>query len=165
VVVPGALIWLYRAAPALHRRLRNTIVATWMIAVPIYAMSPVAPPPLAAVGITHTISHQSGVTLNSRLSTALYNPLAAVPSLHAGFALAVAVALAFALRPRWAKALALAWAPLVALAVVATGNHYFFDIAAGVAVTALGYALTGLISATRPDVGGAWPAGLAKAAT
>jgi uncharacterized membrane protein len=55
------------------------------------------------------------------LSTAFYNPLAAVPSLHAGFAPAVAVALAFALRRRWAKALALAWAPLVALAVVATG--------------------------------------------
>jgi hypothetical protein len=110
VVVPGALIWLYREAPALYRRLRNTIVATWMIAVPIYAMFPVAPPRLAAIGM-----------LNSRLSTAFYNTLAAVPSLHAGFAPAVAVALAFALRRRWAKALALAWAPLVALAVVATG--------------------------------------------
>jgi hypothetical protein len=51
------LIWLYRQAPALYRWLRNTIVATWMIAVPIYAMFPVAPPRLAAIGITDTISH------------------------------------------------------------------------------------------------------------
>jgi hypothetical protein len=43
--------------------------------------------------------------------------------------------------------------------VVATGNHYFFDIAAGVAVTALGYALSGFISATRPDAGGACKGG------
>jgi hypothetical protein len=28
----------------------------------------------------------------------------------------------------------------VSLSVVATGNHYLFDIAAGLAVTALGYA-------------------------
>jgi hypothetical protein len=36
--------------------------------------------------------------------------------------------------------LALLWGPLVSLSVVATGNHYFFDIAAGLAVTAVGFA-------------------------
>jgi len=45
-----------------------------------------------------------------------------------------------ALRPRWAKALALLWGPLVTLAVVATGNHYLFDAAAGLAVTLAGFA-------------------------
>jgi hypothetical protein len=46
-----------------------------------------------------------------------------VPSLHVGFAVAVGVTLALALRRPWAKALALTWGPLVGLAVVATGNH------------------------------------------
>ena len=62
-----------------------------------------------------------------------------MPSLHAGFALAVGVALFAAFRPRWAKALALTWAPIVGLAVVATGNHFVFDIAAGLVVTVAGY--------------------------
>ena len=31
------------------------------------------------------------------------------------------------------------WAPIIGLAVVATGNHFVFDIAAGVAVTVAGY--------------------------
>jgi membrane-associated phospholipid phosphatase len=139
VVVPGALIWLYRRSPDVYRSLRNTLLATWLIAVPIFAIFPVAPPRLARMGIVDTVSEQAGVELTGR-STIFYNQLAAVPSLHVGFAVAVGVALAVVLRWRWAKALALLWGPLVSLSVVATGNHYLFDIAAGLAVTALGFA-------------------------
>ena len=139
VVVPGALIWLYRRSPDVYRSLRNTLLATWLIAVPIFALFPVAPPRLADMGIVDTVSEQAGVELTGR-STIFYNQLAAVPSLHVGFAVAVGVALAVVLRWRWAKALALLWGPLVSLSVVATGNHYLFDIAAGLAVTALGFA-------------------------
>jgi membrane-associated phospholipid phosphatase len=139
VVVPGALIWFYRRSPQVYRSLRNTLLATWLIAVPIFALFPVAPPRLADMGIVDTVSQQAGVTLTGR-STIFYNQLAAVPSLHVGFAVAVGVAFAVALRWRWAKALALLWGPLVSLSVVATGNHYFFDIAAGLLVTALGFA-------------------------
>jgi membrane-associated phospholipid phosphatase len=107
--------------------------------VPVFALFPVAPPRLAEIGLVDTVSQQAAVELTGR-STIFYNPLAAVPSLHVGFAVAVGVTLALALRRRWAKALALAWGPLVGLAVVATGNHYVFDIAAGLLVTALGFA-------------------------
>src|SRR4051794_229507 len=131
VVVPGTLIWLYRRNRPVYVRLRNTVLATWLIAMPIYALFPVAPPRLAGVGLVDTITQGGGVRLDSALTTAFYNPLAAVPSLHAGFALAVGVALAMAARRRWTKLLALSWAPIIALAVVATGNHFFFDIAAG----------------------------------
>jgi membrane-associated phospholipid phosphatase len=139
VVVPGALLWLYRYAPPVYRGLRNTVLATWLLAVPVFAAFPVAPPRLAGIGIADTVSAQAAVALTGR-STVFYNPLAAVPSLHVGFAAAVAIAAAIALRPRWAKALALLWAPLVALATVVTGNHYVFDLAAGLVVTTLGYA-------------------------
>jgi membrane-associated phospholipid phosphatase len=150
VVLPGALIWLYRRAPRDYRRLRNTVVATWLIAVPIFALFPVAPPRLADMGFIDTVSQQPGVGLTGR-STIFYNPLAAVPSLHVGFAAAVGLSLAFALRRRWSKALALLWPPLVALSVIATGNHYAFDIAVGLAVTALGYAV-GRAPITRPPL-------------
>jgi PAP2 superfamily len=140
VVVPVVLIWLYRSSPAVYRQLRNTVVATWLIAVPVFALFPVAPPRLADIGIADTVSQQAGVELTGR-STIFYNQLAAVPSLHVGFAVAVGVAAAVALRRPWAKALALLWGPIVSLAVVATGNHYVFDIAAGLAVTGLGFAV------------------------
>src|SRR5512132_1003305 len=96
-----------------------------------------------------TVSRQAAVELTGR-STIFYNPLAAVPSLHVGFAVAVGVALSLALRRRWAKGLALLWGPLVGLAVVATGNHYIFDIAVGLLVTALGFAAGRLAARLAP---------------
>jgi membrane-associated phospholipid phosphatase len=157
VVVPGALIWLYARAPAIYRGLRNTVLATWLIAVPIYALFPVAPPRLAGIGIADTITAHSAAGLNSHLATSFYNPFAAVPSLHVGFAFAVAIALAAAARRRWAKAAALLWGPAVTLAVVVTGNHFVFDVAAGLLVTAVAFvavrtgprAMRALAEATR----------------
>jgi PAP2 superfamily len=152
VVVPASLVWLYRRSPSTYRRLRNTLLAAWLIAVPVFALFPVAPPRLAGIGIADTVSRQAGVALTGR-STIFYNQLAAVPSLHVGFAVAVGVAVASAARARWARAAALAWGPLVALSVVATGNHFLFDIAAGLAVAGAGFALSHIRLARRRGSG------------
>ncbi len=98
VVVPGALIFLYRRSRPVYHRLRNTILATWLISVPVYAAFPVAPPRLADMGLVDTISEQTGFAMDSNLTTAFYNELAAVPSLHVGFAVAVGIAVAAAVR-------------------------------------------------------------------
>ena len=148
VVVPGALIWLFRRSRSHYELLRNTVLATWLIALPVYALFPVAPPRLADMGLVDTITTQTGVALDSKLTTSMYNEYAAVPSLHAGFALAVSIVLgAVATRRRW-RILAWSWAPLVSLSVVATGNHFVTDIAAGLLVTAAGFAAGGLSPAT-----------------
>ena len=148
VVLPGSLIFLYRRSRPLYERLRNTILATWLISIPVYAAFPVAPPRLADMGLEDTITSQTGVALDSSLTTSFYNELAAVPSLHVGFAVVVGLAIAAAVRNPALKVLAWMWGPAIALAVLATGNHFVFDIAAGVVAAALGYAL-GTV-ATRP---------------
>jgi membrane-associated phospholipid phosphatase len=140
VVLPLALVWLYRRSRPRYRRLRDTIIATWLIAVPVFALFPVAPPRLAGIGIVDTVSRQAAVGLTGR-STLFYNQFAAVPSLHVGFAFAIGVAVAGAVRRRWLKALALVWGPTVALSVLATGNHFVFDIAAGLIATGAGFAV------------------------
>ena len=150
VVLPGALAWLYRRSRPVYRRLRNTVIATWLIAVPIFALFPVAPPRLAGIGIADTVSHQAAVALTGH-STVFYNPYAAVPSLHVGFAFAIGIAAAAALEARWARALALLWGPVVTLAVVATGNHYVFDVAAGLLVTAVGFSAGRLLPVWRAE--------------
>jgi membrane-associated phospholipid phosphatase len=141
LVVPGTLVFLYARDRALYARLRNTILATWLLSVPVYAAFPVAPPRLAGMGMVDTITSQTAFSLDSRLTTSFYNELAAVPSLHVGFAVAVGFALAASVRHRLAKGLALLWGPTIALAVVATGNHFVFDIAAGLVVSVLGYGI------------------------
>jgi membrane-associated phospholipid phosphatase len=149
VVLPGALWLLYKKSLPAYERLRNTILATWLISIPVYAAFPVAPPRLADIGLVDTITNQTGVALDSGLTTSFYNELAAVPSLHVGFAVAIGIALAAAVRHPVAKTIALLWGPTIGLAVVATGNHFVFDIAAGVVAAAIGYGLGVLLS--RPE--------------
>ena len=167
VVLPGALIFLYRRSHVLYERLRNTILATWLISIPVYAAFPVAPPRLAGIGMVDTISTQTGVALDSSLTTSFYNELAAVPSLHVGFAVAIGIAVAAAVRQPLLRIVALMWGPVIALAVVATGNHFVFDIAAGVVAAGAGYAVGSAValamrtrsaapgSALRPHLAGA----------
>ncbi len=138
VVLPVALMAMYRWAPAIYPRLRNTVIATWMLSLPVYALFPVAPPRLAGLGMIDAVSRQSAVSLAGR-SGWFYNPIAAVPSLHTGFAMAIGIAVAAAVTPRWLKLVALSWGPLVALSTVATANHYVFDVLCGLAITAIGY--------------------------
>ena len=160
VAVPATLLWLYLRAPHGYRRLRNVVLSTWLLSLPVYALFPVAPPRLADPEMVDTITSQTGFALDSKLTTSLYNPLAAVPSLHAGFALAVGAAIlrhAQTLVPRLLGAL---WPATVALAVVATGNHFVLDIGAGILATLAGLALSLVVerlSTGRPPHAGGKP--------
>src|SRR3954452_19807478 len=68
-VIPAVLIFLYNRSHAIYATLRNTILATWLISVPVYGLFPVAPPRLSNIGITDTISSQTGVSMTSNFST------------------------------------------------------------------------------------------------
>jgi hypothetical protein len=59
-VVPAALISLYRRDKLAYRRLRDTVLATWLLALPVFLLLPVAPPRLAGLGIADTITEQTG---------------------------------------------------------------------------------------------------------
>ena len=153
LIVPViVLVYTYVRARPIYISLRNTVIAIWLIAIPVFALFPVAPPRLAGVGLGEAASSGSAIGLTGH-STIFYNPYAAVPSLHVGVALAVSLALFAAARRPWLKLLALLWAPLVTLAVIATGNHYVFDVVTGALTAAVGYALgrcvTSLVNAPR----------------
>jgi hypothetical protein len=150
LVVPGALVFLYHRSRPIYERLRNTILATWVLSIPIYAAFPVAPPRLADSGLVDTITTQTGLSLDSSLTTSFYNELAAVPSLHVGFAVIIGMAVAAAVRNPVVKVGWLLWGPIIGLAVVATGNHYVFDIAAGVVAAGLGYLLGAAVARMTP---------------
>ena len=96
-----------------------------------------------------TITTQTGFAMDSNFSTSFYNELAAVPSLHVGFAVAIGFAIAASVKHPLMKAIALLWGPAVAVAVVATGNHYVFDIVAGVVASAAGYGLGAMAARMR----------------
>lgn len=154
-VLPVALAICWRLERDVYRRLRDGVLISWLMALPVYALLPVAPPRLAGVGLTDTISGRGVIGLDSRLATSFYNPIAAVPSLHAGFALAVSLALwrVGTGRATGLRAIALTWTPLIVVAVVATGNHFVLDIVAGLAVAGVADRLAGR-RALRARAGG-----------
>src|SRR3954449_9728199 len=88
------LIWLYRSHRERFPIVRNTMIAATGLALSFYVLFPVAPPRLAALGFVDTVSHSAKVNLSSDLLGSLYNPFAAVPSLHFGYALLVGLTLA-----------------------------------------------------------------------
>jgi hypothetical protein len=149
VVLPAALVLVYRLNRGTYRTLRNTLLATWSLALPVYALFPTAPPRLAGLGIVDTVSAGGPMKLDSGAATALANQFAAVPSLHVGFAFAIGIAVAAAVRTPVLRAAALLWGPLVLLTVIATGNHFVFDAIAGLAITAAGYGLSRVVGSTR----------------
>jgi hypothetical protein len=137
-------VLVYRLHRPTYRTLRNTLLATWALALPVYALFPTAPPRLSGLGIVDTVSTGSPMRLDSGAATALANQFAAVPSLHVGFAFAIGIALASVLRTPVLRVAAALWGPIMLLTVVATGNHFVFDAIAGLAITAAGYGVTRL---------------------
>ena len=104
------------------------------LALVVYVLYPVAPPRLAIAGFQDTVSEHGPLNISSKLLQGLYNPVAAIPSLHFGYALLVGGAVAWLAHPR-AMRIAGALYPVVMLfVIVATGNHYYFDAAAGAVV-------------------------------
>jgi hypothetical protein len=148
-VIPAVLMFLYRRNFEIYKTLRNTILATWLISVPVYGLFPVAPPRLADIGITDTITTSGTFAMDGNVTTSFYNELAAVPSLHVGFAVAVGFALFAALRNPVLRYGALLWGPVIGLAVVATGNHFVFDMIAGVVASIMGYGLGTAVARIR----------------
>ena len=85
-------------------------------------------------GFADTLAQHAALSHNSSIVQFSANPYAAMPSLHSCDALIVGVTMAVVVRSRWAKALWLAWPPWVWFSVMATGNHFWLDIAAGIVV-------------------------------
>src|SRR6266571_5403858 len=138
-VTAGVLLWLHQRRPAAFAFVRTTLLLASALALVGFLAYPTAPPRLAGIGIADTVSN-SHVDLNTGLVSSLYNPYAAVPSMHIGYALIVAASLLLYARRRLVRSLAAVYPAFVLLVVVATGNHFLLDAAAGALVAALAFA-------------------------
>jgi hypothetical protein len=139
-VTAAYLLWLHRRRPAAYPAVRTALLTASALALIGFVAFPTAPPRLAALGIADTVSH-GHVDLNHGLVSALYNPYAAVPSMHIGYAVIVGVSLYLHGGHRSLRAVAFLYPALQLLVIVATGNHFFFDAASGAVVAALSLAV------------------------
>ena len=131
--------WLYHRSRDGFRSFRDGFLAATAIAVVIHWLFPTAPPRLAGVGLQDTLLMVSGIDIGSPHSSALSNPVAAVPSLHAAYALGVGIGMIRYARSHLIRVAGAIYPPLVVLTIVVTGNHFVLDAVAGMAVLGVGF--------------------------
>jgi membrane-associated phospholipid phosphatase len=135
-----AMLWVYFWRNERFVHFRNTLLLANLIGLVGFILVPTAPPRMfPELGFVDTlatfgINHDSAVVRDS-------NPYAAMPSLHAADSLIIGVGLALMVRSRWLKALWLLWPAWVWFSVIATGNHFWLDIVAGIVVAAVAAAI------------------------
>jgi hypothetical protein len=125
------LAWVHRSHRDRFAVVRTTLVVATAVSLAIYVLYPAAPPRLAGLGFSDTVTRSAHVNLSSDALGSLYNPFAAVPSLHFGYALLVGATMYALASPRWVRLLGAAYPAFMLFTIVATGNHFFFDAAAG----------------------------------
>jgi hypothetical protein len=132
------LVWLYRRRPLHYRRLRTSLLLATAIALVGFCVYPLAPPRfLGGEGFVDPVTafHSFGL-YSSPQAGSLTNQFAAMPSMHAGWAVWCAVAIIVSTRQPLIKATAALY-PIITITVIfATANHYLLDAVAGVAVMA-----------------------------
>ena len=141
--VTGAFfVWLYWRNREGFAIFRDGFLLATAIALVIHWRYPTAPPRLANMNIKDTIDLYSGVNIGGPHHERFANPVAAVPSLHAGWALALGVGIVLYARNFLVRGLGVLYPGAVLLTIVVTGNHFIFDAVAGGLVMAVGFAAT-----------------------
>jgi hypothetical protein len=141
------LAFVYLRRNASFYFIRNMFLVAMGIALAGYAAFPTAPPRmLPEWGFTDSVAEFTNVDPSTGGVSALFNPFAAVPSMHVAFALMLAVPMFRMARRPVVKALWAAYPAVVTFVVIATANHWWFDAftgaltAAAAAVAAVGFA-------------------------
>jgi hypothetical protein len=129
----ACLVWLYARHRAAYPRIR-TLVALFTGASLLIQLIPVAPPRLLPMAGMVDTAVRYGQSVYSWSGGFDADEFSAMPSVHVGWALIVAIAVIAVSRSRW-RWLAAAYPVITLLVVVVTANHFWLDgVAAGLLV-------------------------------
>ena len=152
VVTTAFLGWLYLARNHAYYFVRNMFMVAMGLALALYVAYPTAPPRfLPELGFTDSVAAFAGPDAEQSVSL-LYNPYAAVPSMHVAFALMIAAPAMMLVRRRWLKLLWVVYPAIVTFVVVVTANHFWLDAALGALVAAASaWAASAAFARLRPE--------------
>jgi hypothetical protein len=143
IVTPVVLIWLWRRHADAYGHARTVLMATTVVGLVCFSLLPVAPPRLLP-GFIDTMARYSHYGWWSTAASAPRgfghdtNQYAAMPSLHVGWAVWSGWQLLKHGRHRVTRWLGVAYPIVLSFVVIATANHYFLDVVAGVAAVLVG---------------------------
>lgn len=154
-----ALAVIFLAYRGSYGFVRNTVIAAMVISVLGYWLYPVAPPRfIEELGLDGATAVTGNNTLLSSPDDPLFNPVAAVPSMHVGLSSILSWSLALLVPWRLLKAVLFAYPLLMTYVVVASGNHYWIDALFGLITAAAAAGIAMLLARVNPDWGFGAPA-------
>ena len=142
--------YVFRAP--VYRRARTALMLVNLIGLAVFLLYPVAPPRLlpgagfvdiVAKSGTFGAGTDGGVTYHA-------NEFGSLPSLHAAWAIWVALTVTTMTGRRSLRALAWGHVALTFVVVIITGNHYLLDLVAGAVVVSVAWAVAPLVAVRRP---------------
>jgi hypothetical protein len=139
----GAIAAVRVLAPDRYPRLRTTFVLSFLPAIAVIGLYPLAPPhwlPQLGLGTTPEQGQLAGTS-----GELLHNSTAAAASQHFGFAVFVVASLIWIFPRSWLAWAALAYPALVFVVIVGTGNHYVLDCIVGALTFAFAAVLAWLL--------------------
>ena len=129
----ACLIWLYTRHRADYPRIRTTVALFTGVSLLIQLITVAPPRLLTSTGMVDT-AVQYGQSVYAWSGGFDADEFSAMPSVHVGWSIIVAVAVITASRSRW-RWLAVLYPVLTTLVVVVTANHYWLDgVVAGILV-------------------------------
>ena len=152
VVTPAALVWLYLTHRSGYARRRNALVISSILGLFGYLLFPTAPPRLMGDPYLDTLARYAHLGWWADHASApsglggLTNELAAMPSLHVGWAVWVAWALQGHVRTRSGRVVLLSYPLMTTAVVVCTGNHWLLDCIAGLLVVIVGITASNVVT-------------------
>jgi hypothetical protein len=126
-VTVGFLVWMFLRRPAHYLWVRRSIVLLTVSALLLHVLFPLAPPRMRPdLGFIDTAAVYGPSVYGQPQAGSIANQFAAMPSLHVGWAVLVAIGLIVTSRTKW-RWLWLAHPVITFLVVVATANHWWLD--------------------------------------
>jgi membrane-associated phospholipid phosphatase len=152
VITTTFLIWLYIFRNEVFYFVRNMFLVAMGLALVGYMAYPTAPPRfMPEWGFSDSVANFVGENAEQSANV-LYNPFAAVPSMHVAFALMIAMPAIMLVKRRVAKLLWAIYPLVVTFVVMVTANHFWLDAALGALVAALSaYAAYAAFARARPE--------------
>jgi membrane-associated phospholipid phosphatase len=152
-VTLGALAFLYLFHNPNFYFVRNMFMVAMALALIGYVVYPTAPPRfLPEWGFTDSVSNFTHVGHDNVTVNALFNPYAAVPSMHTCFALMIGIPLSRLVRNPVGKVFWSLYPLLVVFVIVATGNHFLSDAFLGACTAGLSAYAASWLARARPTV-------------
>ena len=151
-VTVGSLVYLYLFHNESFYFVRNMFMVAMGIALLGYLVYPTAPPRFFPEwGFFDSVSNFTGVHHTDRVN-ALFNPYAAVPSMHVCFALMIGVPISRLARWRAARYFWAVYPLLVTFVIVSTANHFVADAFLGACVAGASAYAAAWLARARPAV-------------